>query len=146
MTHRGTTLLRAGLGLQSAITAAPVVLAGALTPSAFLVLVLASVAVFVAVLEDQRFEALAFEAVAVVVGALLLLAGVLVPGTLVGLGVSWLLLSRRGRVLVEGPPAVALEVAGSPVAARPVAAPAPVVPLKVPAPRVASVDVLPRRR
>lgn len=133
MTPRGTTLLRAALGLQATVTAAPVVLAGSLSPSTLLVLVIASGAVFVLGLEDLRLPSLAYEALAVTLGVLLL-----VPATVVGAGVLWLLLSRRGRVLLEGKPVVALDL--------PVAPPAPVVPVVVPQPRVAVVDVLPGRR
>ena len=133
MTPRGATLLRAALGLQATITAAPVVVAGSLSPSTLLVLVIVAGAVFVAGLEDLRGPALVYEAVAVVLGMLLL-----VPGTVVAAGVSWLLLSRRGKVLLEGPPVVALPNTVTPAA--------PVVPVPVPQPRVASVSVLPGRR
>ena len=142
MTSRGTSLLRTALGVQAAVTAAPVVRDGTLSLSAFVVLVLAAAAVFVACLDELRGPALVFEAGAGLVAVLLLLAGVVVPGTVVGLGVSWLLLSSRGRVLLEGRPAVALEVPGAPVGPRPVV----VAPVQVPGPRVATVDVLPRRR
>lgn len=125
MTGSGTSLQRAALGLQAAVTAAPVVASGSLSVRAFLVLVLASAAVFVAVLitPEDRAWVLRFELGAVALGAVLL-----VPGTVLGGVVLWLLLSRRGVAALDGRPQVLVP--------RPRQA--------LPDPRPVTVDVLPR--